>query len=286
MYTVADILKILEVNEVSENTYEASSFATPWGRVYGGQALAQSLQSVYHTVPADRYCHSLHGYFILPGRVDVPIRYEVDAIRNGGSFTTRRVVAKQGDRAIFNMSASFTSYQESFEHQIEFPKVQSPDELISDEEYNLRYKEDHPELYKALNFSWPIEMKREKHTDHLNPQNTEPKRAIWKKIKGEIPADKILQQVLLTFISDINIMSTGFLPNRKDFSFKKYFVSSLDHAIWFHRDFDLHDWVLYNLDSPSSFGGRTFGRGTYFDTKGRLIASVAQEGVIIKRKKS
>jgi acyl-CoA thioesterase-2 len=285
MYTVSDILNTLEVNQLEACVFEASSFKTPWGRVYGGQALAQALQAAYNTVPEDRYCHSLHGYFILAGKDDMPIRYEVDEIRNGGSFTTRRVVAKQGDNAIFNLSASFSTKRTGFEHQFEMPESVDPDELMTDAEYNLRYKESHPEIYNRMKFVWPIEMKRHSHTDLLNPQNAEPKRSIWTKIKGDIPEDLRKQHILLTFISDYNIMSTGIMPNRKNFSFEEYFMTSLDHAMWFHRDFDLKDWVLYDLDSPSSFGGRTLGRGTYYDRNGTLIASVAQEGLIIKRKK-
>ncbi len=287
MYTVLDILNTLEVNQVEECVFEASSFHTPWGRVYGGQVLAQALQAAYKTIPEDRFCHSLHGYFILGGKYDIPIRYEVDKIRNGGSFTTRRIVAKQGDNAIFNMSASFSKNRDGFEHQFDIPEsVEEPDNLITDKEYNLRYKDSHPEIYAWTNrFIWPIEMKRHKHTDLVNPQNGEAKRSIWTKIKGEVPNGIRKQHILLTFISDYNIMSTGIMPHRKDFSFQEYFMTSLDHAMWFHRDFDLNDWVLYDLDSPSTFGGRTLGRGTYFDRNGRLIASVAQEGLIVKRRK-
>jgi len=285
MYTVSDILRTLELKQLKSCIFEGSSFKTPWGRVYGGQALAQALEAAYQTVPVDRFCHSLHGYFILAGKHDLPIRYEVDTIRDGGSFTTRRVVAKQGDNAIFNLSASFTTNRAGFEHQFDIPESVGPDNLINDAEYNLKYKESHPEIYNRMNYVWPIEFKRHKHTDLVNPQNSEPKRSIWTKIKGDIPSDIRKQHILLTFISDYNIMSTGIMPNRKDFSFTEYYMTSLDHAMWFHRDFDLKDWVLYDLDSPSSFGGRTLGRGTYYDRTGRLIASVAQEGLIIKLKK-
>lgn len=285
MYTVSDILTKLEVNQIEEHVFKASSFYTPWGRVYGGQVLAQSLQAAYKTIPEDRICHSLHGYFILAGKHDIPIHYEVDTIRDGGSFTTRRIVAKQGENAIFNLSASFSKSRDSFEHQFDMPESVDPDNLITDDEYNLRYKDSHPEIYKWANrFIWPIDMKRHKHTDLVNPQNAEPRRSIWTKLKGDIPEGIRKQQILLTFISDYSIMSTGIMPHRKNFSFKEYFMASLDHAMWFHRDFDLKDWVLYDLDSPSTFGGRTLGRGTYYDRNGRLIASVAQEGLIIKRR--
>lgn len=285
MNSIEELVDLLDLEQLSDTSFKGGNYQTPWGRVYGGQVLAQALQAAYHTVQPDRYVHSLHGYFILPGNLDIPIIFEVDTIRDGGSFTTRRIVAKQNEKAIFNMSASFCLHFEGLENQIQMPTVASPEELISDETYNLKYKEQHPEIYKRIQNDRPVEFRRVEHTDHVDPKNRDPKRQIWTKVKGVLPDDLKLHQVCLAYISDYNIMSTGVLPHRETFDFSSYSMASLDHAMWFHQDFDMNNWLLYDLDSPNTGRGRTFGRGHFFDQSGKLIASVAQEGLLRKRRK-
>lgn len=285
MNSIAELVDLLNLKRLDHNSFEGNNYRTPWKRVYGGQVLAQALQAAYQTVQEERFVHSLHGYFILPGNIDIPIRYEVDTIRDGGSFTTRRIVAKQNDRAIFNMSASFCIPFGGMEHQRPMPDIAQPEDLISDEEYNLRYKEDHPEIFKRIQSERPVEFRRTQHTDHLQPENRDPIRYIWTKVKGTLPDDLKLQQVCLAYISDYNLMGTGILPHRKQFKPNAFSMASLDHAMWFHRDFDMNDWLLYDLDSPNTGGGRTFGRGHFYDRSGRLVASVAQEGLLLKRRK-
>lgn len=285
MNSIGELIDLLNLKRLDDNSFVGNNYRTPWKRVYGGQVLAQALQAAYHTVQEDRFVHSLHGYFILPGNIDIPIVYEVDTIRDGGSFTTRRIVAKQGDKAIFNMAASFCVRFEGMEHQRPMPDIPQPEDLMSDDEYNSRYKKDHPELYKVIQTERPVEFRRTQHTDHLNPVNREPVRHIWTKVKGTLPDDIKLHQVCLAYISDYNLMGTGILPHRKLFKPSAFSMASLDHAMWFHRDFDMNEWLLYDLDSPNTGSGRTFGRGHFYDRNGKLIASVAQEGLLIKRRK-
>lgn len=284
MNSIEDLIALLDLQQITDNSFEAINYKTPWGIVYGGQVLAQALIAAYHTVQKDRFVHSLHGYFILPGNIDIPITYEVDTIRDGGSFTTRRIVALQNGKAIFNMSASFCLTFDGMDHHVNMPDIPKPEELISDLEYNSRYKEDHPELYKSVQSERPVEFRRVEHTDHLNPQNREPKRCIWTKIKGELPSQPHLHHASLAFISDYNLMGTGVMPQRKNFKRHQYHMASLDHAMWFHRHIDLNQWLLYDLDSPSSHGGRSFGRGHFYTESGLMIASTAQEGLIRKRR--
>jgi len=285
MNSIEELVELVDLKQLTDTSFQGGNYKTPWGRVYGGQVLAQALQAAYRTVPADRFVHSLHGYFILPGNLDLPIIYEVDTIRDGGSFTTRRIVAKQNGKAIFNMSASFCLQFEGLEHQIQMPAIQAPEELINDDTYNLKYKEEHPEIYQRIHSERPVEFRRTQHTDHLNPENREPMRQIWTKVKGTLPDDIKLHQVCLAYISDYNLMGTGVLPHRKTFNFSDYNMVSLDHAMWFHKDFDMNQWLLYDLDSPNTGGGRTFGRGHFFCKDGKLIASVAQEGLLLKKRK-
>lgn len=284
MNSIGELIELLELDQKSDNSFEAINYKTPWGIVYGGQVLAQALIAAYQTVQADRYVHSLHGYFILPGNIDIPVTYEVDTIRDGGSFTTRRIVALQNDKAIFNMSASFCLAFDGMDHYINMPEIPKPEDLISDREYNSRYEDDHPQLFKYIQNDRPVEFRRVEHTDHLNPQNRKPRRHIWTRIKGELPDDPHLHHASLAFISDYNLMGTGVLPERKSFDPKQFNMASLDHAMWFHRKVNLNQWLLYDLDSPSSNGGRTFGRGHFYDENGIMIASTAQEGLMRRRR--
>lgn len=268
METIANVVELLDLEKIEENIFRGQNYKTPWGRVFGGQVLAQALHAAYETVPEDRFVHSLHGYFILVGDVDVPIVYEVDRIRDGGSFTTRRVVAIQKGRPIFNLSASFQVHKPGLEHQIPMPNVPSPESLMSDEELNesLR-KRPRPIEYR------PVEKVR---TDP--PRNMPPYQNIWLKAKGRLPDNLRTHQELLTFTVDFHLLGTSTLPHQGDTP--KFFMVSLDHAMWFHRDFRMDDWLLYSMDSPSASNERGFNRGSLFNQDGDLVASVVQEGLM------
>ena len=250
--------------------------------MFGGQVLAQSLYAAYQTVPEDRFVHSMHAYFILGGDLNIPIKYEVDVIRDGGSFTTRRVVAFQNEKAIFNMSASFQKVQDGVDHQIAMPNVLPPQNLIKSEEQIERFKTILPTTYKRYKASLPKIFQFKPVDDMLSKlvKNSPPYDNIWFKTVEEIGKNKPLQHQLLAYASDYNILRPASMPHRELLNTKEVFYTSLDHAIWFHRDFDLSNWLLYSIDSPSASNSRGFSRGSIFDKNGTLIASIAQEGLM------
>lgn len=285
MQNVEELIDLLNLEKIEENIFRGQNYQAPWNRVFGGQVLAQSLYAAYQTVPDDRFVHSLHGYFILTGDIGKPIIYEVDRIRDGGSFTTRRVVAIQHGQAIFNMSASFQLIQEGFDHQVTMPEVSAPEDSVSEEKMADNFKEKAPEIYRRLTRSRPIEFRR---VDNLNPleaKNISPFQHVWFKAKGSLPGDKRLHQAVLAYASDYNLLGTALLPHREQIDINKIFLASLDHAMWFHRDFSIDEWLLYAIDSPSASNSRGFTRGKIFNRDGVLVASVAQEGLIRAMKK-
>jgi len=283
--TLPELLELLKLEKLEENLFRGQNFQTAWKRVFGGQVLAQALHAAYQTVPEDRFAHSLHGYFILGGDLSLPIVYDVDTIRDGGSFTTRRVVAIQKGRAIFNMSASFCKPLEGFNHQIEKPDIAGPEAFLSDEEFHLQIKEKDPVEYEKRHRILPFEFRRKERLDPWNPQDLPPLRHIWMKATGTLPADIRLQHQVLAYMSDYNLMGTATLPHRSKMQDGDYYLSSLDHAMWFQRHSNLQDWHLFQFDSPSAADGRGFSRANLFSESGDLVASVVQEGLMVKRRK-
>lgn len=282
METVKELIDLITLERLDDCLFRGNNYPTPWKRVFGGQVLGQALHAAYQTVAPDRFAHSMHGYFILAGNIDKPIIYEVDTIRDGGSFTTRRVVAIQKGRAIFNMSASFQLKQEGFTHQIPMPNVLPPEVLLPDVEQLNPLRKIAPDLYNRLRGIYPnaIEFRPVEKIDPLNPNQGSPYRHVWMRAKEKIDADLAMQHQLLAYASDYNLLTTAALPHRGKADRSKLFFASLDHAIWFHRDFKIDDWLLYATDSPSAGNARGFSRGNIFDTKGRLVSSVVQEGLI------
>ena len=278
METIQEVTKLLALEKIEENIFRGQNYKTPWNRVFGGQVLAQALHAAYETVPADRFVHSLHGYFILAGDIDVPIVFDVDRIRDGGSFTTRRVVAIQKGRPIFNMSASFQLEQAGFEHQIPMPTVPPPDQVLPDEQLKgaRRYS----------THSRPMEFRTVEKVDSANEGGPTTFRHIWLKAKGDMPDDKRAHQEVLAYASDYHLLGTSTLPHQGEMSMENMFMASLDHAMWFHRDFRVDEWLLYAMDSPSSSNARGFSRGNIFTQDGQLVASVVQEGLMRLRKQS
>jgi acyl-CoA thioesterase-2 len=282
MKKVEELIKLLTLEKINDQTFLGQNYQAPWGRVFGGQVLAQSLHAAYQTVPADRFAHSMHGYFILGGNLDVPITYEVDIIRDGGSFTTRRVVARQNGKAIFTMGASFQIKESGVDHQITMPNVLLPEKLSTSLEQIEEIKEIDPKAYQRLKMVLP-ELFEFKSIERISSQlvkNSTPFNHLWMRTKDQLVADLPLQQQLLAYVSDYNILTTATLPHREQLNKGKTFYASIDHAIWFHREFDIQDWLLYTMDSPSASNARGFSRGSIFDRKGALVASVAQEGLM------
>jgi len=287
MKEVKELLDLLELEQIEENLFRGLSHSMGSKRVFGGQVLAQSLNAAMHTVPEDRFVHSLHAYFILPGDIEMPIIFEVDRIRDGGSFTTRRVKAIQKGQAIFLMSSSFQLSQEGFDHHINMPNVSPPEMLVSWEELREKYGEMLPEnIRKFLNIERPIEFRPVEMINPALPGKSRPYRHVWMKARGEMPDLKTAHQCVLAYTSDYNLLTTALLPHGHEAAFGNVQLASLDHAMYFHRDFRMDDWLLYAIDSPSASNARGFTRGNIFTRDGKLIASVVQEGLMRPRRKS
>jgi acyl-CoA thioesterase II len=285
MKEISELLDLLNLEQIEENLFRGYSKTVGSANVFGGQVLAQALSAAINTVPSDRHVHSLHSYFILPGNLDIPIIFQVDRIRDGGSFTTRRVKAIQQGREIFLMSASFQSDENGFDHQIAMPKVQEPEQLVSWKDLAKHFGEFLPQnMYDFLNLDRPIEFRPVELYNPAVPEKRDPFRHIWMKSIGEMPENSKFHPLVLAYASDYNLLTSALLPHGKEGSIPKLQLASLDHAMWFHRPFRMDDWLLYAIDSPSASNSRGFTRGNIFTRDGKLVASVAQEGLMRPRK--
>lgn len=281
MKSIQELLDLLQLEPIEENLFRGHSTNVGSGRVFGGQVLAQSLWAATQTVPQERILHSLHSYFLLAGDMSQPIIFEVDRMRDGGSFTTRRVKAIQKGRPIFLMSASFHAPEFGFDHHLSMPNVSGPDMLVSWDDLVRQYGDKLPEnIRKFLEIDRPIEFKP---VELVNPDlrgAAPPMRHVWMRSKGPMPDHHTLHQCVLAYASDYNLLTTALLPHGNEASFGDYMLASLDHAMWFHRDFRIDDWLLYAVDSPSASNARGFTRGSVFTQDGKLVASVVQEGLM------
>lgn len=276
-----DLLDLLDLEQIEVNLFRGVSPDEGWQRVYGGQVLGQALVAASRTVEdTSRVAHSLHGYFLRPGDTTIPILYNVDRIRDGRSFTTRRVVAIQKGQAIFNMAVSFQVHEEGLEHQISIPDVKGPDDSYTFEQIFEKYKNDIPkDFHDRVNRPRPIETRFVEANNEFNPEPMPPFQHTWIKTVDVMPDDQRLHQCLLAYASDMTLIDTSYRPHGINWQDDNFQVASLDHAMWFHRPFRVDDWLLYQQDSPTSGGARGFSRGTIFTHDGQLIASVAQEGL-------
>ncbi|MBP6013875.1 MAG: acyl-CoA thioesterase II [Alphaproteobacteria bacterium] len=279
--TIKEVLDLLTLEAIEVNIFRGLSPKDRWQRVFGGQVLGQALVAAYRTVE-DRVCHSLHAYFIRPGDPKVPILYEVDRSRDGKSFTTRRVVAIQHGEQIFNMAVSFQVPEEGLEHQFDKPNVPGPDGLETEEQRRRRLAHQLPEAVREhVTRENPIEIRPvEEDDDLMNPKKAPPYQHVWIKARGQMPNELAMHQCVLAYASDMTLLDTCLIPHGISWYSGKLQSASLDHAMWFHHPFRVDDWLLYAQDSPSGAGGRGFNRGSLFTREGKLVASVAQEGLI------
>ncbi len=286
MNTAVDtLLEILDLEQLEHNLYRGRSPQVGWQRVFGGQVIGQALVAASRTVVEDRHVHSLHGYFMRPGDPSVPIIYEVDRIRDGGSFTTRRVVAIQHGKAIFSMSASFQVHEDGLDHQATMPDVPMPDELPSEQELKEMFLKDAPEaIRRYFERERPIELKPADMRQYISRDKREPVQHVWVRATGALPDDPRIHQCVLAYASDMTLLDTALYAHGLSVFSRKVQCASLDHAMWFHRPLKADEWLLYASDSPSSSGSRGFNRGSLFDTDGKLVASTTQEGLIRLRK--
>jgi acyl-CoA thioesterase II len=277
---ISSLISVLDLEQLEVNLFRGYSPQNNWKRVFGGQVVGQALVAAARTVE-DRLTHSLHSYFLLGGDPKVPIIFEVDRIRDGGSFTTRRVVAIQHGQAIFSMAVSFHKEETGFSHQFAMPDVPDPETLPTEEELRDRLPEN---MRRMWMMDRPVELRPVNLDRYALTGKAEQIQKIWFRTKGSLPDDKKLHQCVLAYASDFTLLHAALVQHGRPPFDPSLMMASLDHAVWFHRDFRADEWLLYVQDSPSAEGARALCRGTIYDRGGVLVASVAQEGLIRIRK--
>ena len=281
MESLQRIIEILDLEEIELNHYRATSPNEGWQRVYGGQVIGQALVAASRTVEETRFAHSLHGYFLRAGDTSVPILYKVDRLRDGKSFTTRRVTAVQHGKPIFSMAISFQVFEEGLEHQFPMPDAPDPESLRDEDEVRAEEAKTWPPEYQdSYNHTSAIQMRQVAPVQILNPEPTEPRQLCWMRTRESLPDDPRLHQCVLAYLSDWSLLDTAMRPHAVSFLQDNVQVASLDHAMWFHRPFRADEWLLYAQDSPAASGGRGFNRGLIYNRNGDLVASATQEGLM------
>nr|WP_319526863.1 acyl-CoA thioesterase II [Pseudomonas laurentiana] len=284
-HVLDDLVDLLSLEAIEENLFRGRSQDLGFRQLYGGQVLGQSLSAATQTVEEARHVHSLHGYFLRPGDASMPVVYSVDRVRDGGSFSTRRVTAIQKGQPIFTCSASFQYDEEGFEHQVQMPDVVGPENLPSEVEIAESMAEHIPEqLREKLLCAKPIEVRPVTEKDPFNPQPGDPIKYAWFRADGNLADSPALHKYILAYASDFGLLTTSLMPHGKSVWHKDMQLASLDHALWFHGNLRADDWLLYAMDSPWAGNARGFSRGNIFNRAGQLVASSCQEGLIRHRK--
>ncbi len=279
---VAELVLLLNLEPRGDNRFVGRRKNGGIGRVFGGQAIAQALGAAELTVEEDRQPHSLHAYFLRGGSEDSATDYMVRRDFDGGSFSNRRVIASQEGAPILNLTASFQRRQDGYEHQFaRMPQVPPPDHLKSDQQLRREFAEHAPAAFaEQLLQPWPIDIRPVEPRDWLNPKKRDPLAHCWFRTVACLPDDPRVHRAVLSYASDFQLLSTSALPHGVSWQRGDVKVASLDHAIWFHEPFRADEWLLYVTESPWAGGARGFNRGQIFASDGRLVASVAQEGMI------
>jgi acyl-CoA thioesterase-2 len=280
---VQDLLAILDLEVLEQNLFRGRSPQAGWQRVFGGQVIGQALVAASRTVEG-RSPHSLHGYFLLPGDPKVPIIYDVERIRDGRSFTTRRVKAIQHGQPIFTLSASFHVEEPGLSHQMAMPDVPKPDQLPTESDIRERVMPLMPDPVRAyFERERPIELRPVEFKRYMTRDGLEPYFNVWIRATGTLPDDPAIHQAVLAYASDMTLLDSTLVAHGRTVFEREIQAASLDHALWFHRPFRADEWLLYAQDSPFAGGARGFARGSIFTSDGVLVASVAQEGLIRHR---
>ena len=277
-----ELLDILDLEQLEHNLYRGRSHKVGWQRVFGGQVIGQALVAAQRTVDDSRAVHSLHCYFMRPGDPQVPIIYQVDRLRDGGSFTTRRVTAIQHGHAIFSLESSFQVVEDGLEHQMPMPlDVPDPENLPT--QVQLLQETGH-KVPEAVRKFWsrerPLDIRPVNSEHYTSTDKLPPRQNVWLRTVGPVPDDSPLQSAILAYLSDMTLLETTTFAHGKVGFDPQIQMASLDHAMWFHRPHKLDDWLLYTQDSPTSIGARGLARGFLYARDGTLIASTAQEGLI------
>jgi len=280
-----ELVQLLALERIEENLFRGPSQDLGWGTVFGGQVLGQALSAAVQTVPADRHVHSLHAYFLRAGDVRKPIVYDVDRIRDGRSFTTRRVVAIQSGRPIMNMSSSFQIEEPGLEHADAMPEVAPPESFPTERERIARQIGRLPAaLQERARVERPFETRTsDPEGDLFAPTALPPRRMVWTRTVDRLPDDPGVHRALLAYASDAMFVTVSLLPHAVNWLTPGIQIASLDHVIWFHQPFRCDEWLLHAIESPAAHGARGLVRGRIFTRDGRLVASTAQEGLIRMR---
>jgi acyl-CoA thioesterase-2 len=277
---LADLLRQFELERLEVNLFRGESRDIGSPQVFGGQVLGQALMAAYATIES-RAVHSLHAYFLRRGDFNAPIVYHVDRSRDGGSFSTRRVVAIQHGEQIFNFAASFQAPEDGLDHQSAMPSVPPPDGLPDLRRPPAEILDRLPErTRRMMSREWPFEFRAVEPIDYLDPTARAPVQHVWLRAIDRLPDDESLHRCLLAYVSDFNLLNTATLPHATSYHTGRLMMASIDHAMWFHRAVRVDEWLLYASDSPSASGARGFARGSLFTPDGRLVASTAQEGLV------
>lgn len=283
MNSAQDLLQLIQLKQIEDTKFEGLSKTVGSPNVFGGQVLAQAINAASRTITNGRILHSLHSYFLEPGHLEVPIVYDVGVARDGGSFSVRRVTALQNETIIFILSASFHRLEEGYEHQIEMKSnIKLPEELMSWTDLLETYRDVLPSRIKGFfEIERPIEFKPTQIPNPLDQKDLPPFTDVWVKLKGDVSnLDRSVKQQILTYISDYNILTSAMNRHASKANWNNTQTASLDHSMWFFRDFDYDDWLLYSIESPNTSNARGFAIGNLFTRDGVLIASVAQEGLM------
>jgi acyl-CoA thioesterase-2 len=281
---VQDLLATLDLEPLEVNLFRGRSPQVGWQRVFGGQVIGQALVAATRTVDG-RPPHSLHAYFLLAGDPKVPIIYEVDRIRDGKSFTTRRVVAIQHGHAIFSMSVSFHSDEGGLDHQMPAPDVPKPEALPSDAHIKQHVLPQMPEAVRRYyERERPVELRPVEFGRYLGQKSEDGHFNVWIRTTGPLPDDPAIHRCVLAYASDMMLLDTALVPHGRSVFDRSIMGASLDHALWFHRPFRADEWLLYSQDSPNLHGARGFARGLIYSASGTLVASVVQEGLLRERR--
>jgi len=278
MPLLEEVVSILDLEPIERNLFRGRQPKDERKRVFGGQVVAQALAAAYQTV--ERSVHSLHAYFIRGGDPALPIVYQVDRLRDGKSFSVRRVLAIQHGEAIFSMGCSFQNPEEGMEHQIAMPDVPGPESLASQDDLLSLLEKIQPERFDAFNATWPVEIRPVDPEGLLRRHIEGPMRHFWVRARGPLADDSKLHQEILAYASDMTLLDTSLAIHGRSVFDTEVQAASLDHAVWFHRPFRIDDWLLFSQASPSASGARGFNDGRFFSRDGVLVASVAQEGLI------
>jgi acyl-CoA thioesterase II len=288
MTTVNDLINVLTLKKVGDNEFNGISKTVGSPNVFGGQVLAQAINAACRTITNGRILHSMHSYFLEAGNLDLPITYNVSIVRDGGSFSVRRVTAHQKETTIFILSASFHKKEDGYNHQIDMNNgIKQPEELLSWTDMLEQFGEVIPPRTKEfLMIDRPVEFKPVEVVNPYNKEDLPPFSNVWIKLKGESnQLDLETKQQILTYISDYNILAAAMNRHASKAHWGNTQTASLDHSMWYFRDFDFDDWLLYSIESPNTSNARGLAKGNIFTRDGKLIASVAQEGLMRPIKK-